>query len=142
MEHIPFPFEMLIAQVPVSHQSQTATSKTRWKETVRDHARSRIAELTDWSYVEDGALAATLYYFPPARMKGDVDNIVKLIVDGMVGVVYRDDQVIERIVVQKFEPGTPWTFRNPTPTLSMALDAVPPVLYIRIDDDLNWRDVQ
>jgi crossover junction endodeoxyribonuclease RusA len=74
-------------------------------------------------------------------MDGDVDNIVKLIVDGMVTIVYPNDQLLERITVQKFEPGILSVFRSLTPTLERATETEPPVLYIRIDDDLSWREI-
>ena len=74
-------------------------------------------------------------------MEGDVDNIVKLILDGMKTVIYPDDDLVERVTVQKFEPGITWTFRSLTLKLEEAMESKPPVIYIRIDDDLNWRDV-
>ncbi|RVU14770.1 RusA family crossover junction endodeoxyribonuclease [Methylobacterium oryzihabitans] len=72
-------------------------------------------------------------------MDGDVDNIVRLILDGMLGAVYRSDRVIERVIVQKIEPGTVVQFASMTETLEEALGAEPPVVYIRVDDDLSWR---
>jgi crossover junction endodeoxyribonuclease RusA len=74
-------------------------------------------------------------------MEGDVDNIVKLILDGMKKVVYAEDDVVERVVVQRFEPHYPWTFRSLTAKLEEAVGSELPVVYIRIDDDLSWRDV-
>jgi crossover junction endodeoxyribonuclease RusA len=74
-------------------------------------------------------------------MDGDVDNIVKLIVDGMVTIIYPDDQLLERIIVQKFEPGVESVFHSLTPMLEQATETDPPVIYIRIDDDLSWRQV-
>lgn len=70
-------------------------------------------------------------------MQGDVDNIVKPIADGMLAVIYPNDRVIERITVQKFEPGVDTVFRSLTPTLRRAIETEPPVLYIRTDDDLG-----
>ena len=97
--------------------------------------------LRDFYFIDDRPLAATIFYFPPTEMRGDVDNIVKLIVDGMDTIVYPSDQRIERVVVQKFEPGVEVVFRSLTPTLQQALETDPPVIYIRIDDDLSWRQV-
>lgn len=74
-------------------------------------------------------------------MDGDIDNIVKLIIDGMVTIIYPDDQRIERVVVQKFEPGAEAIFASFTPALGRAVETDRPVIYIRIDDDLRWRPV-
>ncbi len=38
-------------------------------------------------------------------MQGDVDNIVKPILDALSKHIYNDDGQVERIWVQKFEPG-------------------------------------
>ena len=59
----------------------------------------------------------------------------------MKKVVYLEDDVIERVIEQKFEPHYPWTFRSLTSKLEEAVRGELPVVYIRIDDDLSWRDV-
>jgi len=74
-------------------------------------------------------------------MSGDVDNIVKLIVDGMTTIIYPDDRLLERIIVQKFEPGVESVFHSLTPMLEQAIETDPPVIYIRIDEDLGWRQL-
>jgi len=90
-------------------------------------------------------VAVTIYYFPAAPMMGDIDNIVKPIIDSLTTIAYLDDQVIERVVAQKFEPGVAWTFGEPSAQLTAALDTIgpsdrpTPVVYVRIDDDLSWR---
>lgn len=66
-------------------------------------------------------------------MIGDVDNIVKLILDGMKPRVYVDDAQVYRVVAQKFEPDEPSEFTNPTESLAAAIDADRPMVYIRID---------
>lgn len=70
-------------------------------------------------------------------MQGDLDNRLKPILDAMVRCVYSDDEVIERIVAQKFEPGRVFAFSNPSDVLRSALGAGEPVVYIRVTDDLH-----
>lgn len=72
-------------------------------------------------------------------MEGDVDNIVKPIMDALIGIAYPDDRVVERVLVQKFEPDVDWSFEEPSEMLSAALDTDAPVVYVRVDDDLAWR---
>ncbi len=81
----------------------------------------------------------TILYFAAAEIEGDIDNIVKPILDAMMSVAYLDDRLVERIVAQKFEPAIERNFTNLTPQLAAALDAEAPVVYVRIDDDLAWR---
>jgi crossover junction endodeoxyribonuclease RusA len=80
-------------------------------------------------------LAVTIYYFPAEPMQGDVDNIVKLILDGMGRHVFIDDRQIERVVVQKFEPGNIFSFAKPTSPMIEAISGDKPILYIRVSND-------
>ena len=68
-------------------------------------------------------------------MQGDVDNIVKLVLDALAGHIYRDDSQVERIVVQKFEPSKVFEFSSPSDTLSEALTHDGPVPYVRLSAD-------
>jgi Holliday junction resolvase RusA-like endonuclease len=136
---LPFPVEFLIQDTPLSHQGKNANAKERWKRKVGEAAKARVDALKDFFFLDDRALAATIFYFPSAAMDGDVDKIVKLILDGMIAVIYPDDRLLERITVQKFEPETDTVLRSLTPTLKQATEMERPVVYIRIDDDLRWR---
>jgi len=68
-------------------------------------------------------------------MQGDIDNIVKPILDGLSKCIFVDDHQIERIVVQKFEPDKVFAFVNPSPALSEALGAERAALYIKVSGD-------
>lgn len=138
---LPFPIEFVIRDTPRSHQSKNTAGKEAWKQKVGAIASAHLNSLRDLFFIDDRPLAVTILYFPPAPMEGDVDNIVKLLVDGMCKVAYPDDSLIERVVVQKFEPGVAAVFRSLTPTLEQAAGTDPPVIYIRLDDDLSWRQV-
>ncbi len=68
-------------------------------------------------------------------MIGDIDNIVKPILDAMTPVIYLDDAQVERVVVQKFEPERIFSFLAPSAALKEALDAEGAAVYIRISDN-------
>ena len=70
-------------------------------------------------------------------MQGDIDNRVKPILDALSGYVYRDDEQVERLVVQRFGSGLPFRFLNPSNVLISALGADGPVVYIGVADDLQ-----
>jgi len=72
-------------------------------------------------------------------MERDIDNIVKPILDGMIGVAYLNDRVVERVLVQNFERGIEKSFTDISQIFADALDKDEPVVYIRVDDDLTWR---
>ena len=133
-----YPLEFFIRGVPVSLGGSTK-SKTQWRTTVAEIARQRQRETDELGFLDDRALAVTIYYFPAAPMEGDIDNIVKPILDALKGIAYGDDGVVERVVSQKFEPQYGWAFAAPSHQLAAALDKPVPVVYVRVDDDLSWR---
>jgi crossover junction endodeoxyribonuclease RusA len=129
---IEFPIEFLVRGTPVSLSSQNANAREQWKDRVRN-ASSRA--LPDPHFASTERLGVTIYYFSAEPMQGDVDNIVKLILDGMCRHVFVDDRQVERIVVQKFEPGNIFSFTKPTPLMIEAINGPKPVLYIRVTND-------
>lgn len=127
------PFEFIVRGTAISLQG-SSDSKSAWKETIQAAAR---AALPEGSWLLTDPLAITIYIFPAAEMQGDVDNRVKPILDAMVRCIYSDDEIIERVVVQKFEPGHIFAFQNPSAILVSALMAQDPVIYIRITGDVH-----
>src|ERR1700730_3266885 len=125
---LPFPIEFLIWDTPRSHQSGNSKGKERWKQKVGEIAGAHVSALKEFYFIDQRPLALTIFYFSPTAMGGDVDNIVKLIVDGMVAVIYPDDRLLERIIVQKFEPGVEAVFHSLTPMLERAVETDPPVI--------------
>lgn len=129
----PLPLEFVVPGTAMSAQASSA-SKDAWKARIRAAARGALPE-DHWMLT--APLAVTIYLFPDGPLAGDVDNRVKPILDAMTRFVYDDDRLIERIVVQKFEPGRVFPFQNPSASLLKALDADRPVLYVRLTDDLH-----
>ena len=99
-------------------------------------ARCAREALPDGSWLVTEPLAITIFIFPENTLSGDIDNRVKPILDGMSKCVYYDDALVERVVVQKFEPGKIFLFSDPSPALKNALSARKPVTYIRVSNDL------
>jgi hypothetical protein len=126
------PIEFNVVGTPVSLQSENARSRQEWKAKVLAAARV-VVDPSHWS-LTDVRLAATLYYFPQASMPGDVDNIVKLTLDALCPNIYMDDWLIDRVVVQRFEPEVSFNFTDPSPTLIAAMAADEPMLHIRINE--------
>ena len=68
-------------------------------------------------------------------MQGDVDNIVKLVLDALREHIYMDDAQVDRVVVQRFNPGNYFGFASPSVMLEEALKRRESVLYVRLSDD-------
>jgi len=129
---IEFPIEFIVQGTPVSLEAKRARSKEEWKERVKSASSTAIP---DPHFASDERMAVTLYYLPSEPMQGDVDNIVKLILDALSRHIYIDDGQVERVVVQKFEPGNVFTFSQPTEKFAEALAGNRPVLYVRVSND-------
>jgi crossover junction endodeoxyribonuclease RusA len=129
---IEFPFEFVVQGTPVSLQTARPESLHQWKTRIVEASRPVLPE---GHFATDNPLAVTLYYFPSDRMVGDIDNIAKPILDAMSRHIYLDDHQIERLVVQKFEPGNIFNFSLPSATLEDALSRPKPALYIRLTND-------
>jgi len=127
---IKFPVEFAIERTPVSVQSKNSASKENWKQQVKQAARDAAGHGT---WATSSPVFVTIYYFPFGPMQGDVDNIVKLIIDGMIGPIYVDDRQIQRVIVQKFEGDGLFEIDDPTPALARVIESEPPCVYIRID---------
>jgi crossover junction endodeoxyribonuclease RusA len=92
-----------------------------------------------WAF-DETRLAVTMFYFPQAPMPGDVDNIVKLTLDALKPNVYLDDDLIDRVLVQRFNPTGSFTFASPSETLIAAMAMEKPVLYMRVAE-LSVEDI-
>jgi len=129
-----FPIEFVVKGTPVSAQSDRADSREQWKTRVREASKSALPE---YHFATERRVSVTLYYFPADEMEGDVDNIIKLVLDACSKHIYLDDHQVERVVVQKFEPGRIFSFSSPSPVLEHALSEEKPLLFVRISDEIH-----
>jgi hypothetical protein len=129
---IEFPLEFVVAGTPVSAQATNRASIPRWQAQIVAASRSVLPE---GHFASASPMAVTLYYFPSTPMQGDIDNIVKPILDAMCRHIYLNDHQVERLLVQKFEPGRVPSFASLTTTLLAAVEHPKPLLYIRLSDN-------
>jgi phenylpyruvate tautomerase PptA (4-oxalocrotonate tautomerase family) len=127
-----FPVEFIVEGTPVSFQAALPAARNQWKSRVK--AASAVV-LDEGHWAVGDRVAVTLFYFPSEPMEGDIDNIVKPILDAMSKHIYLDDNQVDRVVVQRFEPGNVFAFSSPSETLADALTAPKPVLYVKVSDD-------
>ena len=80
------PFEFIVIGTPKSVQARN-TAKAAWKARVRSAASGALPKLHP---LATSNLCVTIVYFYVATDL-DLDNILKPILDAMVGVVYIDD---------------------------------------------------
>lgn len=127
------PLEFIVPGIAVSFQAKRPSTRANWQETVRQAATEVLPE---GHFALEIPLAVTIYFFPQSEMQADIDNCAKPIFDAMKKFVYVDDKQVERIVLQKFEPERPIEIDDePTASLSAALTASDPIVYIKIHGD-------
>lgn len=125
------PIEFNVLGTPVSVNS-SGHAKKAWQHRVREAAKATI-DPAGWS-LRDQRLAVTLFYFPQTTMGGDLDNIIKWVLDALSPNIYADDSMIDRIVAQRFTGTTRFPIEDPSFVLAEAMANETPVLYIRIDE--------
>lgn len=125
------PIEFIVRGTAVSLQGSSG-SKTAWKEAIAAAGRNVVPGHA-WALTEE--IAVIIYYFPEGEMPGDVDNIVKPILDAMAPFIYLDDKQVDRVVVQRFDADAVAVFKAPSATLLEALTTERPALYIRVTDN-------
>ena len=113
-------------------QAKRAASRDEWKGRIRTASKTAIPNP---HFASDERMAVTLFYLPDEPMQGDIDNIIKPILDALSQHIYLDDNQVERILVQKFEPGNVFSFQQPTNTFLLALNGARPVLYVRVSNN-------
>jgi len=126
-----FPLEFLVSGTPISQQA-SSQSRTAWKNVIR--AASTHA-LPEGHWLTEEPISITIFYFPAEPMAGDIDNIIKPILDSLTAHIYFDDRQVERLLVQRFEPEGIFSFDDPSPKLSEAIAGNKPSLYIRLSTD-------
>jgi Holliday junction resolvase RusA-like endonuclease len=94
---IAFPIELIVRGTPISLQTKRAASRSGWKERVRQAGNTA---LPDFHFVSDERISVSIFYFPDGDMEGDIDNIVKPMLDALCKHIYLDDRQVERVAVQ------------------------------------------
>src|SRR5215472_10632611 len=87
--------EFIVAGVPRSANANPR-SRRRWRERVSRAARDRLQEEPI-----DQDIGILIIYFYHGETSLDVDNIAKSLLDGLKGVLFRDDQQVSELRVRK-----------------------------------------
>lgn len=124
------PIEFFLQGTPVSLQA-SGKSKRNWKNRIESSA---LRVLPDEQYfVLNQPLKIKIIVFLDAPMQGDLDNIIKPILDALNGVVYTDDRLVTDLIVKKYDPDRLVDFIDPSDTLISAQQENAPCVYVRID---------
>lgn len=123
---LPLPLEIILFRKPISLQG-SATGKHRWQNDIRQEIHSQEPK---GCYAHEGDLATSIYCFTTGQVPGDIDNIVKPILDAMCRQVYIDDRQVVSLLVHKYEPHRIMEIHDPAATLATAMTSRRPAVYI------------
>ncbi len=99
---------------------------------MRDAARAAVPQ-GSWA-LSEVRLSVSIVYFPTEPLEGDVDNRIKLVLDGLQPNVLLDDSLVDRVLAHRVQPQAEVTFAEPTKVLIAALASPEPTVYIKIDE--------
>jgi len=91
-------FAMIIPRKPISSQSKSARNRENYKLFIASQARDMFSA-TPFT----GDLYARIIWFYKGRYEGDVDNIIKPILDAIRGIVYQDDRLVVKCASERFD---------------------------------------
>lgn len=135
---ITLPFEFIVQGTPLSLQA-SASSLAAWRERVRAAAGTRL-QGHEW-LVQD-RVRVRIIQFLDAPPVGDLDNIVKPILDALESVVFTNDILVDQLDIRRIAPGDTLTVARSSPTLLEALGGAKPSVYIAVDGmgtKEDWR---
>jgi hypothetical protein len=124
---------MVIAEKPLS--ANRGRPSPRYTGLIQSAARAQGAQLLT------GHLYVRIVWFQRERAQGDVDNMAKLILDSLKGIVFQDDDNIVRCLTQKAvaDGGGEYVYdpsmildESVRSELRILLGAAPHVLYIEV----------
>lgn len=127
-------FAILLPEKPRSLQGDPA-KRQRYKDRIATLAR----EIFGAAPPLEGELYARIIWFYSGKAQGDIDNMVKPILDALKEIVYRDDGAVVKCVSEKIDKNNAIiSSSNITPSLyatllsMMARDDIPHFIYIEI----------
>lgn len=65
-------------------------------------AAAAAARPVEWKI--DGRYRVEICIMPKTRRRADIDNQAKAILDGLNGVLYRDDYQVDQLVIERHQP--------------------------------------
>jgi crossover junction endodeoxyribonuclease RusA len=84
---IEFPIEFLVRGTPAALASRSE-ARAAWKKRIKSASLSVVPAP---HFASEDRIAVSLYYFPAGPMQGDIDNIIKAILDALKLHVFIDD---------------------------------------------------
>lgn len=124
------PCEFVLPQRPISQQARRQARLREWKQLVAEHAR--LAMDGPRALANEPLALKLLYIYDQNAL--DVDNILKPILDALIGVVFEDDAVITDVEIRRRRRATPFILNTISPVLAAGLALGHEFVYVALTD--------
>jgi len=124
------PCEFVLPQRPISQQARRQARLREWKQLVAEHARLAVEEPR--ALATEPVALRLLYLYDDISL--DVDNILKPILDGLIGVLLQDDTVITDVEIRRRRRATAFTLNAVSPVLAAGLALGREFVYVALTD--------
>ncbi len=133
------PFEFVVLDSPVSHQTNDCARLRTWRGQVATAAQQ------SWPVRQpllDSPLKIIVVYFHNgSSVRMDNDNLLKPIQDALIGVIYKDDRQITDSVVRKTALGGAFFVRGMSIILAQSFARGREFVYLRIETAPDHREL-
>jgi hypothetical protein len=127
--------EFIVVGAPRSANAN-ARSRRRWRERVSRAARERLREESEPGPTHQDA-SVLIIYFHQGEATIDVDNIAKSLLDGLKGVLFRDDRQVSELRVRKTPLGVGLSLTGASLYLLQSIERMSQMssdfVYVRVD---------
>jgi Holliday junction resolvase RusA-like endonuclease len=124
------PCEFVLPQRPISQQARRQVRLREWKKLVAEHARVAIEEPP--ALATEPVALRLLYLYDEVAV--DVDNILKPILDALIGGLLEDDAVVTDVEIRRRRRGTAFTLTTVSPVLAAGLALGHEFVYVALRD--------
>jgi hypothetical protein len=125
--------ELIVAGAPRSANANPR-SRRRWRQRVAEAARELLRQESGPTDQDVGVL---IIYFYQGETTLDVDNMAKSLLDGLKGVLFRDDQQVSELRIRKSRFGAGLSLTGASPYLLDAIERMSRAgsvfVYVRAD---------
>ncbi len=123
-------FEFVIEGTPISQQAKKRRILRDWKNRVHKTARKYWPQ-KEAPMKEKMHLTLTYFYADEAL---DVDNMIKPVLDAMIGIVYLDDSQITDIYGRKRKLNSSFRIHSCSPALARGLSSGLEFLHVKVEE--------
>ena len=124
------PLEFVLPRRPVSQQARRQARLREWKDLVAEHAR--LATGGPRTLMTEPVSLRLLYLYDEIAL--DIDNILKPILDALIGVLLEDDTVVTDVEIRRRRRGMAFAADTVSPVLAGAFALDREFVYVALSD--------